>query len=187
MERGHSIGSTASSSDDSTSLDRGSVTSGAPSSFAPAHHQHQPSNDSNSSSSTPGGGTLGRNSTSSDRDSHRDSISLRPTFMQKFRPAVATKFMQQILQTHLQHKVYNADEAQRMSKLIAEEVKAKLIELDLGRYKYVVNVVLGENLGEGARMDARCYWDQESDGSAQAFFTNDSLWCAAVAFAVFYY
>lgn len=35
--------------------------------------------------------------------------------------------MQQILQTHLQHKVYNADEAQRMSKLIAEEVKAKLI------------------------------------------------------------
>lgn len=45
----------------------------------------------------------------------------------RFRPAVATKFMQQILQTHLQHKVYNADEAQRMSKLIAEEVKAKLI------------------------------------------------------------
>lgn len=83
MERGHSIGSTASSSDDSTSLDRGSVTSGVPSSFAPAHHQHQPSNDSSSSSSTPGGGTIGRNSTSSDRDSHRDSISLRPTFMQK--------------------------------------------------------------------------------------------------------
>lgn len=36
----------------------------------------------------------------------------------------------------------------------------------------MVNVVLGENLGEGARMDSRCYWDQESDGSAQAFFTN---------------
>ncbi|KAF9118906.1 Tctex1 domain-containing protein 2, partial [Mortierella sp. 14UC] len=172
MERGHSIGSTASSSDDSASLGGNASGGGVsvPSSFAPAHHQHQSSNESSSSSVFAGG--IGRNSTSSDRASDRDSISLRPTFMQKFRPPVATKFMQQILQTHLQHKVYNADEAQRMSKLIAEEIKAKLIELDLGRYKYVVNVVLGENLGEGARMDARCYWDQESDGSAQAFFTN---------------
>ncbi|KAF9304219.1 Tctex1 domain-containing protein 2 [Mortierella antarctica] len=125
----------------------------------------------------------GRTSTSSDRD----SFSLRPTFMQKFKPPVATKFINQILQTHLQHKVYHAEESQKLSKLIAEEIKTKLIELGLDRYKYVVNVVLGENLGEGARMDARCYWDQESDGSAQAFFSNDSLWCAAVAFAVFYY
>ncbi|KAG0273994.1 Tctex1 domain-containing protein 2, partial [Linnemannia exigua] len=173
MERVHSISSTASSSDDSASLGgSGSGSASAPTSFAPAHHQQQPSNESSSSSGAAFGGGIGRNSTSSDRASDRDSISLRPTFMQKFRPPVATKFMQQILQTHLQHKVYNAEEAQRMSKLIAEEVKAKLIELDLGRYKYVVNVVLGENLGEGARMDARCYWDQESDGSAQAFFTN---------------
>ncbi|KAF8924488.1 hypothetical protein BGZ58_001730, partial [Dissophora ornata] len=110
----------------------------------------------------------GRTSTSSDRD----SFSLRPTIVQKFRPPVATKFMQQIIQSHLQNKVYNADDVQKLSKTIAEEVKAKLIELELGRYKYVVNVVLGENLGGGARMDARCHWDQESDGSAQAFFTN---------------
>ncbi|KAF9428790.1 hypothetical protein BGZ94_001061 [Podila epigama] len=95
--------------------------------------------------------------------------------------------MQNILQTHLQNKVYQSDESQKLSKLIAEEIKTKLIDLGLERYKYVVNVVLGENLGEGARMDARCYWDQESDGSAQAFFSNDSIWCAAVAFAVFYY
>ncbi|CAO3574931.1 unnamed protein product [Mortierella alpina] len=127
--------------------------------------------------------TPGRTSTSSERD----SFSLRPTFMQKFRPPVAAKFIQQILNTNLSHRIYQVDECQKLSKQIAEEVKAKLIELELGRYKYVVNVVLGENLGEGARMDSRCYWDQESDGSAQAFFTNDSLWCAAVAYAVFYY
>ncbi|KAF9207028.1 hypothetical protein BGZ59_011375 [Podila verticillata] len=65
----------------------------------------------------------GRTSTSSDRD----SFSLRPTFMQKFKPPVATKFMQQILQTHLQHKVYHAEESQKLSKLIAEEIKTKLI------------------------------------------------------------
>lgn len=84
-------------------------------------------------------------------------------------------------------KVYQAEECQLLSKVIAEEIKSKLIALDLGRYKYVVTVVLGENLGGGARMDARCHWDQESDASAQSFFSNDSLWCAATAFAVFYY
>lgn len=35
--------------------------------------------------------------------------------------------MQQILQTHLQHKVYLAEESQKLSKLIAEEIKTKLI------------------------------------------------------------
>ncbi|KAF9426160.1 Tctex1 domain-containing protein 2, partial [Entomortierella beljakovae] len=128
-------------------------------------HQH---NSSSSSESSMSNIAPGRASTSSDRD----SISLRPTFKQKFRPQVATKFMQQIIQTHLQGQLYQAEETQKLSKIIAEEIKAKLIELELGRYKYVVNVALGENLGGGARMDARCHWDQESDGFAQAFFTN---------------
>ncbi|KAG0225629.1 hypothetical protein BGW42_004209 [Actinomortierella wolfii] len=90
--------------------------------------------------------------------SNRDSFSLRPTFMEKFKPQVASKFMQQILQDTLVNKTYNAKE-----------------NMELNRYKYVVNVVLGENLGEGARMDARCHWDQESDGYAQAFFSNNRL------------
>ncbi|KAF9346679.1 Tctex1 domain-containing protein 2, partial [Mortierella sp. AD094] len=136
-----------------------------PAGIAQQRHQHHSSTSSESSISMI---PPGRTSTSSDRD----SFSLRPTFKQKFRPPVATKFMQQIIQAHLQSKVYNAEESQKLSKVIAEEIKAKLIELELGRYKYVVNVVLGENLGSGARMDARCHWDQESDGSAQAFFTN---------------
>ncbi|KAG0355740.1 hypothetical protein BGZ54_001025 [Gamsiella multidivaricata] len=59
--------------------------------------------------------------------SNRDSLSLRPTFMEKFRPPVATKFMQQILQSQLQNKIYHADEAQKLSKIIAEDIKAKLI------------------------------------------------------------
>lgn len=45
----------------------------------------------------------------------------------RFKPPVATKFMQQILQTHLQHKVYHAEESQKLPKLIAEEIKTKLI------------------------------------------------------------
>ncbi|KAG0250613.1 hypothetical protein DFQ27_009322, partial [Actinomortierella ambigua] len=104
--------------------------------------------------------------------SNRDSLSLRPTFMEKFKPQIASKFIQQILQDTLANKTYHAKDSQLWSSAISKQVKQKLIDMELSRYKYVVNVVLGENLGEGARMDARCHWDQESDGHAQAFFSN---------------
>ncbi|KAG0239614.1 hypothetical protein BGX31_002623 [Mortierella sp. GBA43] len=62
-----------------------------------------------------------------DASTSTDSFSLRPTFMQKFRPPVATKFMQQVLDKHLMSKVYQAEECQLLSKVIAEEIKSKLI------------------------------------------------------------
>ena len=59
--------------------------------------------------------------------------------------------------------------------------------MELPRYKYVVNVILGENKGEGARMDCKCLWDTDTDGFVQHVYTNASLFCVAVAFAMYYY
>ena len=40
------------------------------------------------------------------------------------------------------------------------------------RYKLVVQVVIGEQRGEGCRVAARCFWDQDADGWAQEAFSN---------------
>ena len=45
-------------------------------------------------------------------------------------------------------------------------------ELNLERYKFVVQVVIGEQRGEGVRMGARCFWDDNTDGYAQEVFQN---------------
>eukprot|EP00058_Branchiostoma_floridae_P000484 XP_002585972.1 hypothetical protein BRAFLDRAFT_255806 [Branchiostoma floridae] len=60
-------------------------------------------------------------------------------------------------------------------------------ELPYDRYKFVVQVVIGEQKGEGVKMACRSFWDADTDNYAQDIFMNDSLFCVAAAFGVFYY
>lgn len=46
------------------------------------------------------------------------------------------------------------------------------VELKFERYKYIVNVVLGEQHGAGVRMGTRCIWDAEADAYAYDSFIN---------------
>jgi hypothetical protein len=59
--------------------------------------------------------------------------------------------------------------------------------MDLPRYKYMVQVVIGEQRGEGVRMGCRCMWDTETDHQASATLINDSLFCVATAYAIYLY
>ena len=45
-------------------------------------------------------------------------------------------------------------------------------ELKLPRYKYLVQVTIGENKGAGVRCGARCFWDQTTDKLAQTHYVN---------------
>lgn len=45
-------------------------------------------------------------------------------------------------------------------------------EMNLPRYKYVVQVVIGEQRGEGVRMGSRCFWDSETDNVANETYVN---------------
>ncbi len=42
----------------------------------------------------------------------------------------------------------------------------------MGRYKYVVHVVIGEKRGEGVRMATRCFYDADTDNVANETFVN---------------
>ena len=50
------------------------------------------------------------------------------------------------------------------------------------RYKIIVQVVIGEQRGEGVNMAARCFWDAHADDHAQDTFKNESIFCVAAAF-----
>ncbi|KAI9208817.1 flagellar inner arm dynein light chain [Polychytrium aggregatum] len=115
------------------------------------------------------------------------SYVIRPNFKQKFRPAIVTRLIHSILVDRLTGIVYHPDSCSQLSREIADEIKNKLKELDLSRYKFVVNVVIGEMRGEGVRMGCRCFWDADTDNLAQDVFMNDSLFCVAVAHGVYYY
>ncbi|KAF0709502.1 hypothetical protein As57867_005879, partial [Aphanomyces stellatus] len=73
------------------------------------------------------------------------------------------------------------------TKEIADAVKLQLKACEFPRCKYLVQVVIGEQRGEGVRMGCRCFWDSETDCYATETYTNDSLFCVATAFSVYLY
>ncbi|XP_067669145.1 dynein light chain Tctex-type protein 2B-like isoform X2 [Haliotis asinina] len=105
----------------------------------------------------------------------------------EFRPVTVKEMIHVVLAEHLTGKVYNSEETTELTKTISDEIKTKLKELGYDRYKFIVQVVIGEQRGEGVKMACRCFWDSDTDNYAQDIFMNDSIFCVAAAFGVFYY
>ena len=107
---------------------------------------------------------------------------------QKFKPGKAKEMIQEILNSTLRYqKSYNPDSAQNLSKTIAENVKDKLKELNLPRYKYIVQVSIGEQKGQGVRVGSKCFWDFDTYHCASESFVNDSVFCLCTVYAVYLY
>ena len=50
----------------------------------------------------------------------------------------------------------------------------------------MVHVVCGERKGQAVHSCSRCLWDTASDGFASETFLNDSLFCSAQVFALYF-
>ena len=49
------------------------------------------------------------------------------------------------------------------AKQLSDNIKAKLKALGYERYKYIVQVLIGERRDQGVRMGTRCFWDSATD------------------------
>ncbi|KAI8805817.1 Tctex-1 [Cladochytrium replicatum] len=105
----------------------------------------------------------------------------------RFRPAIVSTIIHQVLENRLRGQTYTGEASSAWSKEIADEIRNRLKELDLVRYKYVVHVLIGEMRGEGVHMGCRCFWDSDTDNMAKEKFENESLFCVATVFGVYHY
>ena len=112
---------------------------------------------------------------------------IRPNFKNKFRSDAVKSAIQEILNEELSGKVYDIDVTSEWSKRISETIKDKLKTLEYDRYKFVTQVVIGEKRGEGVKVVTRCLWDSDTDNYASANYSNETLFCVAVAYGVFHY
>ncbi|KAK3779179.1 hypothetical protein RRG08_037240 [Elysia crispata] len=112
---------------------------------------------------------------------------IRPNFSQKFRPINVKEMIHIVLGEMLSGKTYNAEETTSWTKDIADTIKKRLKDMGHDRYKFVVQVVIGEQRGEGVKMGCRCFWDSDTDNYAQDIFMNESLFCVAAAYGIFKY
>ncbi|EGD83493.1 Tctex1 domain-containing protein 2 [Salpingoeca rosetta] len=120
-------------------------------------------------------------------DYSENTFVIRPNFQEKFRPSVVQQIIHDVLQSYLGDKTYDSEAALQWTQEICDEVKQKLKELKLPRYKFVVQGTIGEQRGEGVKVGARCLWDSDTDNLAQDVYVNDSLFCVVAAYGVYYY
>ncbi|KAF5924063.1 hypothetical protein HPG69_010495 [Diceros bicornis minor] len=83
---------------------------------------------------------------------------LRPIFQQRrmfgtvsfrFRPSVVKDCIHAVLKEELANAEYSPEEIPQLTKHLSENIKDKLKEMGFDRYKMVVQVVIGEQRGEG--------------------------------------
>jgi hypothetical protein len=115
------------------------------------------------------------------------SYSLRPKISQKFRSADVKEIIHSILLSRLSDKEYNGETCTDLSKAICAEIKEKLKSLEYDRYKFVVQCVIGEQKGAGINMSGRCFWDSDTDNFAESIYMNESLFCVAAAYGIYFY
>merc|ERR1711924_282255 len=120
---------------------------------------------------------------------NNDTYITRPTFGTKFKPMEVRKVIESVVVAELSGVSYNPEEKiVEKTKRLSNQIKNKLKEdLELPRYKYVVQVVIAEQKGQGIKMGCRSFWDTETDNYAEYTYQNDTLICVASAFGVYYY
>ncbi|XP_065281523.1 dynein light chain Tctex-type protein 2B-like isoform X3 [Dermacentor albipictus] len=104
-----------------------------------------------------------------------------------FSAQAARECLKDALMTEFDDKIYDSSQVAQWTKETSQRICERLQELGFERYKYVVQVVISEQRGEGARMACRCLWDSDTDVCVSEFYNGDSLFCAAVVLASYYY
>ena len=114
-------------------------------------------------------------------------ITVRPKYRQRASVNAMKEIIRNILEAELGGQTYQLDLCTVQTKKICDDIRNKLKEQNLPRYKYMVQVVIGQQRGEGVRMGCRTFWDADTDAYASETFINDSLFCVATAYAVYLY
>lgn len=112
---------------------------------------------------------------------------IRPPLHEKFKPLSAKEIIHDVLFDQLATKSYDAQAAAQWTKDIADVIETRIKDLQFKRYKYIVNVVLGQQHGAGIKIGTRCIWDAEADTYAYDSFVNDTIFCMAIVYAVYFY
>ncbi|XP_055364270.1 dynein light chain Tctex-type protein 2B isoform X1 [Betta splendens] len=128
-----------------------------------------------------------------------DSYLIRPNHQHKFKAAVVKECIRDVVRERLGGVQYDPEAAPDLSRSLADSIKDRVktnsscsspsfpVDVGFDRYKLVVQVVIGEQRGQGVKMSSRCLWDADTDNYAEDVYINDSLFCVVAVFGSYYY
>ncbi|XP_018121120.2 dynein light chain Tctex-type protein 2B [Xenopus laevis] len=84
-------------------------------------------------------------------ESGENTYCIRLNFQHKFKSASVKDCIRSVLKEELSDKQYVPEDVPQLTRFLSETVKDKLKDIGFDRYKMVVQVVIGEQRGEGAK------------------------------------
>ena len=106
--------------------------------------------------------------------------------MEKQIEAQAKAIADKVIATELANQEYDEDDAKEWSVAISDKVReAVTANLNLPRYKIIVQTTIGQCNDQGISIASRCLWDTATDNYASTSFVNKALFCNVMIFALY--
>ncbi|XP_028283947.1 tctex1 domain-containing protein 1-A-like [Parambassis ranga] len=122
-------------------------------------------------------------------DNTRMAVTMENTYQmgpyKHFPVSAVTDILKDVLTTNLQQEQYDADSAQKKSKTISEEIRARVKDLMIPRYRIVTLVHIGQLTGQSMQISSRYLWDASTDTFTSYSIKNSSLFGMATVYAVY--
>lgn len=75
---------------------------------------------------------------------------------------------------------------EELVKMIADKIRDRCkSELNIPRYKLIVQLTIGQRKDQGARITSRCLWDTTTDQYASTSYQNKMVWASALVFGLY--
>lgn len=93
-----------------------------------------------------------------------------------YKEKVPIATMKEIIHNCLHEKLanfqYDGEKCNEAAKQLSDTIRMRLKALGYDRYKYIVQVFIGERREQGMHFGSRCFWDSNTDNQASENFTN---------------
>lgn len=104
----------------------------------------------------------------------------------KFNPGPVEVIIRNVLETSLHGARYEPRTCAIFAQRISDEIKQRVKEFQLPRYKLVTHVYIGANQGQSIQMVSRAVWDTSTDSFATSCYTNKTLFAVGAVHAVYF-
>jgi hypothetical protein len=110
---------------------------------------------------------------------------MRPKEDERFLPRSVESIIKEVMDKKLKKAKFEDSKCKALALELCSEIKEKVKELNIPRYKVVLQSVIGEVSGQGAYIASRCLWDIETDNYASFSMKNSSLFCVLMVFGLY--
>ncbi|KPJ06649.1 Tctex1 domain-containing protein 2 [Papilio machaon] len=112
---------------------------------------------------------------------------VRPGLGEKFQAQNVRDLINRTMKEQLMGRQYRSDQAPKWAKSIANAVRQRVQDLDMKRYKILVQSTIIEMKGAGVKCGQRCIWDPETDAYVDDLFRNDTMFCYTIVYGLYMY